>query len=133
MKVFFDADVVFSAIYSREGAARALVSSNQLQKYTSEICLREVGIALARYGKVIDPLVIEELEVLDISSLLIQNYEKFVFDQMDAHVVAAAASVGANLLTSYNIKDYDILRIENDLDIQVKRPAEILFYLRQIG
>ncbi|MBD3280114.1 PIN domain-containing protein [Candidatus Dojkabacteria bacterium] len=132
MKVFLDADVVFSAVYSSKGASRALFEQKGIKPFSSEICLQEAGKALKRYGKELNSQLAGRLDLVKISTDEEKECMVYVKDVYDAHVVAAAKKMGAKLLTTFNLRHYMIRKIENELNIEVMRPEEVLFFAREV-
>jgi predicted nucleic acid-binding protein len=60
------------------------------------------------------------------------KYKNYVKDVNDAHIVAGAEKGKVRFLISYNIKDYNIEKINEDFGILVMRPAQFLQYLRSL-
>lgn len=135
-QVFVDSDVVISSLLSQSGAAYLLLHTNNLGLFISNISQRELAVVIIRLALDLEKL--RELEkerlsivVLETFPQAIENtYAKYVTDLNDAHIVAGAAKANVKFLITYNIKDYKIDKIKQDLDIVVLTPARFLQYLR---
>ena len=61
---------------------------------------------------------------------LFKNYDEFVYDQNDRHIVASAHQTKSNFLITYNLRHYNKNKIRAKLNIVVVSPGEFLQYLR---
>ncbi|MDP2860239.1 MAG: PIN domain-containing protein [bacterium] len=61
---------------------------------------------------------------------LFENYDEFVYDQNDRHIVASAHQTKSNFLITYNLRHYNKNKIRAKLNIVVVSPGEFLQYLR---
>jgi predicted nucleic acid-binding protein len=136
MRIFIDSDVVISSLISQSGAAYALLHLSTVSPVISSHSHDELKIVIDRLD--IDPTLLENLlskrcELHTLSeqlSVVRQQYELFVTDANDAHIVAGAHLAGVQFLITYNIKHYKLEKIKNELDIVVLSPARFLQFLR---
>lgn len=133
MKIFLDSDIIISSLISKTGAAYLLVNqSSETAKFISNLSYRELLIVVKRLS-----LEVSNLEdcLKNINQVTIKKtsiFEKYVFDQFDAHIVAGAEKAKARFLITYNIRHYDAEKIKRDLNILVYSPGQFLQYLRSI-
>ena len=132
MKVFLDADVLFSASYSMNGASHEVVNHSSVILYTSNECMNEAIRALKKYDKSLDPIFFEKIKIVNVTKKDALEHYIYVFDLSDAHVVAGAVKSKANILTSFNIKDFKSDLIYKDLGVSILKPGEMLSYQRNI-
>lgn len=138
VKLFLDSDVVISSIISRTGAAYSILIS---PKYTSFISnyskselikvAKKTNLNIQTLSKIID----KNTKIHNINKplkLLREEYNKYIKDENDAHIVAGAAEVKVDFLLTYNLKDFQIDRIRSDFNILVLSPGKFLQYLRSL-
>ena len=139
IRIFLDADVLVSAVLSSKGAAYWLVKKvDDLERWSSNLVKQEVEVVLERLGKNKDEAkwLWSKLNVIGLESRrseLLNNFDKFVRDGNDAHVIAGANKVGVRFLVSFNQKDFEWERIRNKLGIITITPGMLLQYLRFLG
>lgn len=136
MVVFLDSDVIISSLLSSSGAAYYLLHQSQINPTISSLSVKELQLVVKRLeisATKLEQVVRERCIVLPISrelSVLRQEYEKYVTDVHDAHIVAEADLSDAKYLISYNLKHFKTEKIKEDLDILAMTPALFLQYLR---
>lgn len=136
-KIFVDSDVVLSSLLSNKGAAYFLLNEAQLDLFISNISLQELGRGLEKLqlNKINFTNLIENklnsVKLKDLDKVKLE-FRDYVFDADDAHIVAGARKAKARLILSYNIKDFNIPKLKEDLKIVVKTPAQFLQYLRSL-
>ena len=131
MKVFVDSDVVVSAIMSSAGASHLLLTSQEITPIISSTSYSELTTVVKRLdlkiGK-LDKLVREHLHKIELSDTT--QYQKYVLDQNDAHIVAGAHLAKTKFLITYNVKHFKIDKIKEDLGIVILTPGLLLQHLR---
>ena len=139
MTIFVDSDVVISSLLSTTGASYLLLQKKIANSfYISSFSKQELEQVCERLDikkDKLDSLIRKNLQIVEIDKQLkdIKNkYGKYVYDINDAHIVAAAVDCHAGFIISYNIKDYKIEKIRNDLNIIVFKPSMLLQYLRSL-
>ena len=60
------------------------------------------------------------------------EYKEYVSDIHDAHIVSGAKEAKVRFLISYNLKDYNLEKIKQDLNILVMSPGQFIQYLRSL-
>jgi len=137
--VFLDADVLVSSLFSQNGASFEIIKNSKINKVTSLVVQKEVIEVAKRKLKINDKQVKSRLEKCPVKTLginkeeLLKKYSDYVTDQMDSHVVAGAHILRADFLLTFNIKDFVVNKIKNNLGIIVLRPGFFLQYLRSKG
>lgn len=136
-KVFVDSDVVLSSLLSSRGAANFLLNEVDLEFVISNVSFLEIerGIAKLNLDKNQLQLVKNRLKLIELKDSIRKigkSFKNYVLDEDDAHIVAGARSAKARFLISYNIKDYKLDKIKNDLNIIVMTPGKFLQYLRSL-
>jgi predicted nucleic acid-binding protein len=137
LKIFVDSDVVISSLISSSGAAHLLLNQENLQLTISNLSLKEIKEVAKRLniaGERVDQL-ITKLKIVKMSQSLPQikkEYTNFVYDQDDAHIIAAAVLSKAKYLISYNQKDFNSNQIKMHFDIILMTPGQFLQYLRSL-
>ena len=97
MKVFLDADVLFSASYSMNGASHEVVNHSSVILYTSNECMNEAIRALKKYDKSLDPIFFEKIKIVNVTKKDALEYDIYVFDLSDAHRVWAKSTIGLHI------------------------------------
>lgn len=138
-KVFLDSDVVVSALISGKGASSWVVGQSDLQLVVSNYSVKELKkvavkleISRARLDKLIDRR-INVIELTDGLPVIKKDFQKYVLDIDDSHVVTGAVAGKADFLLSYNLKDYLADAIKTKLGILVMAPGRFLQYLRSLN
>lgn len=139
MTIFVDSDVVISSLLSTTGASYLLLQGKTTNSfYISSFSKQELKQVCERLDikkDKLDSLIRKNLQIVKIDKQLrdIKNkYGKYVYDINDAHVLAGAVFSKASFIISYNIKDFKIEKIRNDLNIIVFKPSMLLQYLRSL-
>lgn len=136
MRIFIDSDVVISFLISNTGAAFYLLNQSQIEPVISSISQIELRIVTKRLNldeTTLNTLIKGHLEVINLTKelkYLKEEYEKFVTDINDAHIVAGAHSANLKYLITYNLKHYKLDKIKDELNIIILTPALFLQYLR---
>lgn len=135
-KIFLDSDVVVSALISDKVASSWIIRQPDLQLVVSNYSVKElkkVVIKLEISQTELDKLIDRRTSIVKLAddlSTIKENFQKYVLDIDDAHVVAGAVTGKADFLLSYNLKDYLIDTIKTKLGILVMTPGRFLQYLR---
>jgi len=138
MRIFVDSDVVVSSFLSQLGAAHFLLSLTSLRIFISSLSNKELETVVERLGigsDVLTTLIENNLEVVILSESLPEikeSFKQYVLDENDAHILAGAKAAKANFLITYNVKDFKIEKIKQDLGILTLTPGNFLQYLRSI-
>lgn len=138
MRIFVDSDVIVSSLLSQLGAAYFLLNTSSLELFISSQSKREIQIVIQRLNieeSILTALVENSLEVVTLSESLTtleESFKQYVLDIDDAHIVAGAKAAKADFLITYNVKDYKIEKIKQDLNILTLTPGNFLQYLRSI-
>jgi predicted nucleic acid-binding protein len=136
MRVFIDSDVVISSLLSSTGAAYFLLNQSEIEPVISSISQKELQIVVKRMGlkeENLEILIKNRIEVLNIKKEVKQvkkEYETYVTDINDTHIVAGAHSAKVKYLISYNLKHFKTDKIKDELNILLLTPALFLQYLR---
>lgn len=138
LRVFVDSDVVISSLIFQKGAARFLLGQkiSKVKFYISNLSFKEQKIVAERLR--IDPkkfqdLVENRLAVVRLRTTVGQvkkEYQTYITDPNDAHVVAGAEKSKAKFLITYNQRHFKGDKIKKDLNILLFTPAQFLQYLR---
>lgn len=136
MSLFIDSDVIISSLLSDSGAAHLVIHHSQLNPIISSISVSELRIVTDRLGiesGKLEALIASRFSVVPLTKnlqIIKKEYEKFVSDNNDAHIVAGAHSAGSKYLISYNIKHFKTDALKNELDILVMTPGIFMQFLR---
>lgn len=136
MRIFIDSDVLISSFLSRRGAAYLIIDTLRMDKFISNFSLVEIETAFIRKSldlKALEKLVKQKIKVVEIDEEEVKSKNKFVVDPNDAHIIAGAIRSKARFLISYNIRDYLVDKIYQNLNIIVMTPGQFLQYLRAIS
>lgn len=135
IKVFIDSDVVISSLVSSKGAAYLLIQTKGLERYVSDISIKELFLVTERLQlnkKILNNLIknkFKKIILLDLKEIK-KTYKQYVVDENDAHVVAGAVQAGASHIISYNLKHFKKEEIKRCLNILIFTPALFLQYWR---
>ncbi|PIR80306.1 MAG: hypothetical protein COU25_00780 [Candidatus Levybacteria bacterium CG10_big_fil_rev_8_21_14_0_10_35_13] len=139
MTILVDSDVVISSLLSTTGASYLLLQKKIINSfYISSFSRQELEQVCERLDikkDKLDSLIQKNLQIVKIDKQIkdIKNkYGKYVYDINDAHILAGAVFSKAGFIVSYNIKDYKIEKIRNDLNIIVFKPSMLIQYLRSL-
>jgi len=136
MRVFIDSDVVISSLLSSTGAAYFLLNQSEIEPVISSISQKELQMVVKRIGlkeEDLEILIKNRIEVCSIKKEVKQvkkEYETYVTDINDTHIVAGAHSAKVKYLISYNLKHFKTDKIKDELNILLLTPALFLQYLR---
>jgi predicted nucleic acid-binding protein len=131
-QVFLDSDVVISALLSNIGASATIIKNKHINKTISRAVQQEVKIVSKRHK------ILKKLPKILISARhlgkrrIVKTYARYVFDQQDSHVVAAAHHSKSKFLITHNIRHYNQTKIKADLNIIVTSPGKLLQHLRTL-
>ncbi|MBU1322711.1 PIN domain-containing protein [Patescibacteria group bacterium] len=131
IKVFLDSDVIISSLLSSAGAAYLLVNKKSVDKYISNLSVKEIKIVAKRLG-IKSPAVNKLINHIKIVRLKKVSGKNYVTDVNDSHIIAGAVTAKVRFLLSYNLKHFKIEKIKRDFNILVYRPAQFLQYLRSL-
>ncbi|MDP3998511.1 MAG: putative toxin-antitoxin system toxin component, PIN family [bacterium] len=138
MRIFVDSDVIISSFISQSGAAYFLLSTTSLQLFISSLSKKELETVVKRLGiesNMLTTLIENNLKVtmlLESLSKIKESFKQYVLDENDAHILAGARASKADFLITYNVKDFKIDKIKNDLGILTLTPGNFLQHLRSI-
>ena len=138
MRIFVDSDVVVSSFLSQLGAAHFLLSITSIQIFISSLSKKGLETVIKRLGigsDMLTTLIKNNLEVAILSESLSEikeSFKQYVLDENDAHILAGAKAAKADFLITYNVKDFKIEKIKQDLGILALTPGNFLQYLRSI-
>ncbi len=136
-RVFFDANVIFSAAFTEGGAVRSLF---EVAKKRGDVVFVATGYVLRETRTNLElkaPSQLPELEALlenvtvleEPSALLVEQLAPLVPDPRDAPILAGAVSGGSQLLVTGNEKDFRELYGKEVRGVLVLRPRDALTLL----
>lgn len=133
-KIFVDSDVVLSSLISNKGAAYFLLNKTVLEFYISNVSLMEIERGVEKLNLKLQDLVNLVRSKFKLVKLKVEKnkFQDYVFDPCDEHIVAGARQAKAKLILSYNVKDFNIIKLRADFKIIVKTPAQFLQHLRSL-
>ena len=137
IQVFLDTDVIISSLISNTGASYEVINHPKIEKIISKTVVKEVNEVSKRLN-IADQYTKTTLKKVTTISLgitknnLKKNYQEYIFDEKDSHVVAGAHRSKSKFLLTHNIKHYKVNSVEIDLGIMVIKPGNFLQYLRSI-
>lgn len=140
IKVFFDASVLFSALYSEGGESRKLVDlvrqqkikgiasltvieelERNVEKFKSPLGRKDIHMFIAQYRLVVRN---------EITHDEIKLYNDLV-EEKDAHVIAGAVLTSCNYLVTLDKKHLNNDEIKKKIKLlQIVSPAELLYLAR---
>lgn len=132
IKAFIDTDVVISSLISKLGAAYLLVNNPQINKFISNLSQREIYRVMEKL-KITTDLNLESFQFITLPPSLdsySNQFQNYVLDPNDCHILAGAVQGGCQYLVTYNLKHYRINLIKSGLSIQTLTPAQLLQILR---
>jgi len=139
LKVFVDSDVVISSLISSTGAAFLLLNqTTDLELFisnTSKDELEKVVDRLDLSSVLLKQLTQTRFTIINLEKTLEEikkDFEDYVLDIDDAHIVAGAKKAEVNFLISYNTKHFKVDKIKDDFNIILTTPSNLLQYLRSI-
>ncbi len=132
-KVFFDSDVIISALISDRGAAYLTTRDSRLERLVSDEiyaeCKKVVGrlaLAQAALTQLVKKLTLKKTS----AKYQPPDYLKYVIDPGDVHVIAGANLTKSKILVTYSQKDFRAELITQALGILLMTPGQLLQYLR---
>lgn len=135
LRIFVDSDVIITSILSNKGAAYRLINTSSVRKIVSNYSFDEIEKVCKRLN--LSPTkiknIIKKCEIIKINldfKSIKKNYELFVADKNDAHIVKGAIESKSRFLVTYNLKHYKIELIKRKFNIIVLSPGTLLQYLR---
>ena len=134
-KVFIDSDVVISSLISQTGAAYFILHETDLELVISDESIKELEDVVNRMNldeKELKTLIKDRFGVIKLGRVKKGDLSSYVLDPGDEHIIAGAKKAKTKYIISYNIKDFKIDKIAEDLRIIVTTPAKFLQYLRSI-
>lgn len=135
MKVFFDASVLFSAIYSQTGASRWLVyliKQGRIRGIVTRTIIEELEDNLCQFKDIEAEdihLFIQENKFIVAEALTSGEIESYstVVDSDDAHVVAGAIIIGCDYLVTFDKKHLDNPTVKKKVrGVKIISPKELL-------
>jgi len=135
-KVFLDSDVIISSLLSSLGASYQLINNKNAICFISDISYRELILVSKKLNldeSKLKTLTKEKLKVIKLRKSLKKiksDYENYIKDLNDAHVIAGAVQSKAGFLITYNIRHFEINKIKEKYRIQIMTPGNFLQYLR---
>ncbi|TSC94307.1 MAG: hypothetical protein Athens101428_350 [Candidatus Berkelbacteria bacterium Athens1014_28] len=134
-KVFFDASVLFSAIYSPTGGSNIvcnLVKQEKITRFTTQTVIRELEKNLLKFNKKTNTSIenfITDYKFIvrsEITEREIKPYKKYV-EKKDAHVLAGATLCKCGFLLTLDKKHINNRKIkEKFTKITIVSPKEFL-------
>lgn len=135
--VFLDSDIIISSLISNTGAAHLILHTPKLKLFISNYSKKELESVVSRLrinssqlAKLVQTLTVTNIDN-DIPQIKI-DYQKYVSDIDDAHILAGAVNCKARFLVTYNLKHYKVELIKRELGIIVLTPALYLQYIRSL-
>ena len=138
LTVFVDSDVIISSLISKSGALYLLLNKTDLKLFISNYSSDELKVVAKRLGivqKRLDTLIKMRFKAVRLKASLDRikiEYNDYVKDAGDAHIIAGAVKSGARFLISYNLRDFRTDRIKRDFGLICLKPAQLLQYLRSL-
>lgn len=139
LKVFVDSDVIISSLLSSKGAAFLLIhKTDDINLFISNHSQKELEIVAARLEisqEDLNLLVKKRFQLPELKHSYEQvrkEYNNYVSDINDAHIIFGAKEAKVRFLISYNIKDFKIEKIKKEFNILVMTPGQFIQYLRSI-
>ncbi|OGY15795.1 MAG: hypothetical protein A2784_01590 [Candidatus Chisholmbacteria bacterium RIFCSPHIGHO2_01_FULL_48_12] len=138
IQVFLDTDVIISGLLSKTGAAFEIIKHPAVKKTISKAVKREI-VTVTKRLKIRShksKALVKDMSVVALEltkSRLTKDYQRFVSDRQDCHVVAGAKASKSGFLLTHNLKHYQVDKIKTDLGIMVLKPGNFLQYLRSLS
>lgn len=138
VKVFVDSDVIISSLISKSGASSIVINQAPINSYISNFSHEELHRTVKKLGiskDRLDKVVKEKLKKVKIKlnqEEILNKFGNYTYDLEDAHIVAGAKEARAIFLVTFNIKDYKLQKIYDELGIRILMPGELLEYLRNL-
>ena len=141
MKLFFDANVVFSAVHREEGRAQDLVALAGVKRFTImtsrhalEEARRNLEVKSRGFEKRLARLLERVVLVVEAPTALVEWARGEGLPLQDASILAAAVHAGADLLVTGDARDFGRFYDRTLRGVQVITPARALdIVLKQAG
>lgn len=139
IKIFIDSDVIIASLISKTGASNIIVNHSASNNFISNFSIEELERTVDKLGvdkSKLEGLIKSSLKILNVQldkDEVLDRFGKYTYDIEDAHIVAGAKAAKARFLVTFNIRDYKIQKIGQELNIRVILPGELLEYLRSIS
>lgn len=137
-KVFVDSDVVISSLISTKGAAYLILNEQEsdfIISNFSRVELERVVNELNLSRNKLRSLIKKRLKIIKLETDLEKikkDFQNYITDVDDAHIVAGATKAKVRFLLTYNLKHFQRQKIKEDFGIIVLTPAQYLQYLRSL-
>lgn len=138
IKIFIDSDVVISSLLSQTGASNVVIQSTSLSSFISDFSYEELIRIINKLKidkKKLEKILKNRLKIIKLKKdkeEILTQFKKYTYDIEDVHIVAGAVESNSKFLITFNIKDYKIEKIYQDLSIKIILPGELLQYLRSL-
>ena len=138
VKIFIDSDVIISSLLSQTGASNIIVNDTDLSAFISNFSYEELDRIVDKLGvdkNKLERLLKNKLKTVKIKlnkEKILDKFGNYTNDIKDAHIVAGTKTAKAKFLVTFNIKDYRIGKIQQELGIRVITPGGLMQYLRSL-
>lgn len=138
VKVFIDSDVIISSLLSQTGASNVIVNNTDLNAFISHFSHEELSRTAGKLGvdkHKLGKLLKDRLRTIKVNldkEEILDKFGKYTYDIEDAHIVAGSKAAKVKFLVTFNIKDYKLAKIQQELGIRVITPGALLQYLRSL-
>ncbi len=133
MKLFLDANILFTAAYSPEGISRNIFNladagfcSLHASAFASEEARRNLALKAPTKLPVLDVLIAQLTVVAEPAPEKLQQAQSLPLASKDAPIMAAAVTCAADLLVTGDRRDFGHLFGMSVEDVKVLSPAEAL-------
>ena len=109
--------------------------TKNIKLFVSNLSQKEMEIVAVRLHIQTDKLqalLERKFTIIELINEVRENYFHYVLDKNDAHIVFGAKEAQVRFLITYNIKDFDIEKIKQDLNVLIMTPGQFLQYLRSL-
>ncbi|EKE15439.1 MAG: hypothetical protein ACD_12C00019G0001 [uncultured bacterium] len=127
---------MISSLISNLGASYLLINNNNSINFISDISYEELLSVIKRLELEVSTLKIlvkEKLKIVKLQSKIkkrVKDYNFFVKDINDIHIIAGAVEAKVNFLITFNLKDFEINKIKEKFNIKIMTPGTFLQFLR---
>lgn len=139
MKAFVDSDVIISSLISKTGASHLLLNqpNRKTEFFVSNHSKNELRLVIKRMGLSQKTLkeFLKKIKTTKLENQLKKvkkDYNEYVNDLDDAHIVAGASKSNSSFLITYKKMDFKREKIKRGLGINLMTPGQFLQYLRSI-
>lgn len=136
--IFIDSNVIISSLLSKKGASYLLLNQPGNKFVISNVSKKELERVAERLEIDRDErhsLIQKRLKVVRLTSDLAKikkDFQDYTSDPNDAHIVAGATNAKAKFLLTYNIRDFNKQKMNEDFNITILTPSQYLQYLRSL-